>query len=528
MSDGEEQKRQEEYERLAGVIKPLEGFLRAHPQLSYIEFEYYTVHDLTLFTSEPDFDFASLQANCQKIIAALPAIKRIFGKPIINLKDIDDVLPVETVRVISQDTLTHLASHTQNVADLTSRGVKPRRLLTKIYEDDYGIYENVIFCNFIDEILRYVRQNMRSLRDLVYAGEVMDFNLLERVNHLNYFLSIGELHTGYIRDFDKYYSLAKSLYKELQLILSALTSRLKKPVYLNNRIRNKKLALRKTNIFLMQKDYHQVYVLYKAMLAKKPPETGEKKELDLKALQADYFFFVQMLAIFAIGHFNFETDPNQKMDLASLDVLFHFKGWGVRLQNEGGQALLLTVTAQKAYKILLVPSLDGEPRDSAALQKAYGAEEAFICSPFEENYLTSPDLFISIENIESFRRIQQLLLTGMVYADTEKKECPFCQGKLSFDPKAGSYVCESCRTEIKEETCPETGQAYFVTGIKDLKRIRLRPEDYAQSDQWLYQRKAESALFFRNITRLDGTGQPLCPYCGKDHEEKESPLFKAD
>ncbi len=167
MEATKEEKEAEELNRAAKLLSPMGEFIAKHPLINYIEFDYYTVHDLTLFTVEPDFDFLALKRTLPKIIKTLPAIKRIFSKPIINLKDSDDVLPVETVRVINQETLTHLANHAQNVANLTSRGVKPRKLLTRIYEDDYGIYENLIFCNFIDDVLAYIRRSTRALKDLI-------------------------------------------------------------------------------------------------------------------------------------------------------------------------------------------------------------------------------------------------------------------------------------------------------------------------------------------------------------------------
>ena len=59
----------------------------------------------------------------------------------------------------------------------------------------------------------------------------MEFDLLQRVNHLNYFLALGKLHTGYVRNFDKYYVVSKHCLKELTDIYNTIIPRLKRPVY---------------------------------------------------------------------------------------------------------------------------------------------------------------------------------------------------------------------------------------------------------------------------------------------------------
>jgi ribosomal protein L37AE/L43A len=472
---------------------------------------------MTLFTVEPSFDFDSCEAMCAKILARLPAIKRIFSKPIINLIDNDDVLPVETVHIINQATMLHLANHSENVANLTRKGVKPRKLLTRVYEDDYGIYENIIFCNFIDETLKYVREKIAALKDMVYANEVLDFNLLERANHLNYFLSIGKLHTGYIRDFEKYSGRAKLLYAHLQSIANTLQPRLIKPIYQKNKIRNRSLPLKKTNIFLMQKDYHQIYVLYKSLLAKKEALPVAEEPLDHAGLAQDYFLFVETIALFGILNFNFTADSTKPFSLASLDVDCAYKGWSLNLKNLGNSRLLLTVNKNHPYRILLVPRLEKASDIESSLSQE--ADEILEATPFEEEALDQHKVYLSVENIESFRRVQQLVLRAMVYSDERRDDCPFCHGKLLYHPKNGVYECDTCHLSIQKKTCPETGKDYFVTGIVSKKKNIISPSDFKLDERWLYERKVEGLLYFRNITKITNESAFVCPHCGKTHTD---------
>lgn len=340
----------EEYYRFSSLLKDIQTFTTKHENVTYIEFDYYVVRDMTLFSVDPDFDFGRLKNTIHQIRKSTPSIKRIFSKPIIVLKDTDDVLPVENARIINQNTLLHLANHSHNVSNLTKKGVKPRKLLTRIYEDDYSIYENVIFCNYIDEVLSLIKKNRRILNSLLYASNIMKFNLLEKVNHVDYFLALGKLHTGYIRDFSQYFSLSKELLTELSQIKQVINPRLSKAVYQKNKARNKSLSLKKTNIFLMQKDYHQVYKTYKYLLTNQIIVKKNQEEIDYELLIQNYLTYVRILTIFAVGHFNFEIDPKVKMNLNFLNTVFSFKEWKLIISNSVNNELILHFTKELDYK----------------------------------------------------------------------------------------------------------------------------------------------------------------------------------
>ena len=517
----------EEYNRLSLLLSSVNGFIKKHPNLSYIDFDYYTVHDLTLFTVEPDFNFESLLDTYDKLMGILPAIKRIFSKPIINLRDSNDVLPVEVVRTINQNTMNHLSNHLENVSDITSRGIKPRKLLTRIYEDDYSIYENVVFCNFIDEILKYLRKNIRSIKDLVYANEIMEFNLLERINHLSYFLAIGKLHTGYVRDFDRYCVKAKQLYEKLLGLEDIIQPRLKKPIYNLNKHRNKKLKLKKTNIFISQKDYHAVYKVYKYLETNKIIGVEEKRNVRVSTLLNKYFNYCLILTIFSIGHFDFTMDNKIKMDLTNLDVTFTFKKWSLRVKSLGNEGILLSVTKDTTYNIMLIPSIELRASDRVVKGSTkFNCDEIIYLSPFEEDYVRSSNCFVSIESIESFRRIQQIILRGMIYSSNKQTDCPFCKGRLKYNIQEQQYECENCRTVVKIGECSEVGETYYYTKISHLEDVNLQPLNYSKNNEWLYNRKIESRMFFRNITKVDKDGNIICPMCGKVHEKLDKNKLK--
>ena len=239
------------------------AFARGHQGLTYDRFDAAIVRDVNLFALEEQFDFTALRENLDHIIGVLPVFKRIMSRPIIRLKDLEDVLPVEAVRLVNNRTVVHASVHSELWENIGENGVRPKKLMTVEHQDEYVIYENLVVARAMNTTLAYVSKNIRSLQNLLYTDRNMSFNLLERANHLSYFLAIGKLHIGYVRDYDKHRSDAEECLDKLLFIDRVLRSRLNCLLYRKCGDYSKELPLKKTNIFRNQKDYHRIYLLMK-------------------------------------------------------------------------------------------------------------------------------------------------------------------------------------------------------------------------------------------------------------------------
>lgn len=507
----------ESYQRFASLLKGIEAFVIKHPKLNYIEFDYYVVHDMTLFSIEPSFNFEQLTLTIEKIKKSIPASKRIFSKPIIVLKDSDDVLPVENTRIINQNTLQHLANHSQHVSNITKKGVKPRKLLTRIYEDDYAIYENIVFCNYMDTILQYANKNGRILNSVIYASDVMAFNLLEKSNHLKYFLALGKLHTGYIRDFSQYVNLSRDLLQELDGITNTIFPRLKKPVYKLNERRNKNLPLKKTNIFLMQKDYRLVYKSFKYLQELPTQKPDLNVEVDENWMRKTYMLYVSLLSVFSAGHFNFQLESKSKMNVESLNTVFQFKDWQLTINNQH-QFILLYFKKDVSYRMMIVDSDATEDFIKKEMIKRR-IHEVVKVDPLDEDYFLKDSLYISLSDIDSFRRIQQVILRGMIYSDQQKTVCPFCGGKLAQHKRYDYLECKDCFIQIKADICENTNASYYYTDIPNRKKEVPSESILHGSNKWYLERQMESSMYFKNITKIDKEGQLICPKCHQVHKK---------
>ena len=479
--------------------KDSKRFLDLYNNITYPEFDYYSVNHLNLFSSLEYIDFVEINQKLTEIEQVLPAMKRIFAKPIIHLKDEDVLLPVEAVRLINNKTINHASNHPELWDDLTEDGIKPKKLLTHQNKDHYSIYENIVFAKAVDYSLNYVKHYIRMLSDMIYTNKKLEIDLLERENHTSYYLALSKLETGYIRSFSEYADVALKLISRMEFVYSALHARLRRPVYMKCHKYKGKLRLRRTNILAMDKDYKKIYKFLKDVFNNEIEMITE----DVEPL--DYLYYSKFITVFSAGHFNFQMNKEDKIDFNSLNIDMFFKNYSLNIKDtkvDNKPGILLTFKKEKEYKILLVPSVEN-------IQIKSDIETHVLSPNFDTN-----DTLISIHNIDSFRRIQQIILKGMVYSSEKFDICPFCGKPLQEEES--SYYCSNCRTEIRKETCKETKEKYFVTSIRN---FRLKRRNTMFSKNSIFQKRFnEGLLHYRNITKITSDLSFICPKCNKVHK----------
>ncbi|MDE7095693.1 MAG: hypothetical protein K2O23_04310 [Anaeroplasmataceae bacterium] len=224
-----------------------------------------------------------------------------------------------------------------------------------------------------------------------------------------------------------------------------------------------------------------------------------------------------LLSIFSIGHFNFTCDSEKQISFSKLNMSFQFKKWKLKLSTKKIaelQTLQLDIEKDQKYKIIFIPTLDKNTDEVLGkVKEKEKADEYIIFSPYEDIKNTTE---ISMTSIESFRRIQQVLLRGMIYADNKREDCPFCTHKLVLNTEKQEinrivYECSSCRTVLEEAHCPNLNKTYMYTQIAGLTKARI------EGDPWLVKRKQESQMYFRNITQINEDMEIICPLCNQVH-----------
>jgi hypothetical protein len=193
-------------------------------------------------------------------------------------------------------------------------------------------------------------------------------------------------------------------------------------------------------------------------------------------------------------------------------------GWKLNIQQKdihASKALLFTFKKETSFSscIILRNKKELSKNEIEEIKKSVPANEYYFASP--DQYGEKDIIYLSIFDIDSFRRIQQILLRGMIYSDGERNICPFCGG--TFEEKDGSFECRVCRARISEDLCPVTNERYYLSSIIKYQTSSTNMKEQFERRRFLHDRFAEAQLHFRNITAITSDGEPICPKCGKVH-----------
>ncbi len=487
--------------------KEVDTFLKNYNNCSIIEFDYHLTHHFNLYTHYDNFDFSSLESNLDLIANNLSSLKRIASSPIIRLKDDMDTLPIEAVFKINYKTLLHASNHSELFSQYYDSNLLPRKLLTYINVDEYSIYENVGYVFLISKILEYLKRNLRIIKDMLYTNKTLDFNALERIHHTYYFLALGKLQTSYLVNLDKQYDKSYYLLNKLNYLKNSIDAHLINPIFKKVKVVDK-FSLKKTNIFLHQKDYKKVYNLLR-IYNKKEDKVDDKKNISI-VFYENYLHYLKILFVFAICHFNFKLE-NQKIDFNNFDLKFNFQNWSLNLRDsfyKNHKGILLKIKKETEYKIFILPYEEKLFSNKEFIE--YRADEIVFASYFEKN----DTIYISNNNLNSFQRLQQIIQRAMIYSDYKKETCPFCGNSLERlkSNKHPTWLCSSCHNKIISFNCKVEKKKYFATTIDN-----FHNEIENIKDEYLYSRYVEGLMFYRNITSIDNKLNLICPYCKKIH-----------
>lgn len=275
---------------------------------------------------------------------------------------------------------------------------------------------------------------------------------------------------------------------------------LQRPIYRYGHKVKKDFTLHKTNILAMQKDYHKIYVSYRLLFAKKKDEATENPLLH----QPSYHAFVKALLVFSLLSYGFRLNEGESIELSHLFLNAAFASSSLTIEENESGDLLLSFHKEKDYRILF--SFKEEK-----LSLSQNADRTFLIRPEQKEGA----LLLSLEDIESFRRIQQVLLLGLISSSETFTTCPFCGKKMKKEEKKESCLCPSCKERIQKRHCPENGEDYYESSIYRYRLPLVNSEaPYERS------RLMESIYRFRNITPIGEYGELLCPYCHQDHTKQ--------
>ena len=548
--------------RLHEKYKDVARYIQKNPTMSFIDFDYASGRDLILCTFLKSVDLISADKTVRDIQRALSFLIDIFNKPVIHLKDEEVVLALDAVKRVNHKTIEHLARHTENWKGIDRRGqeVLPKKLLTKINEDDYGIYENVVFCNLINKILLFLRKQIYFLSEILHTLNEIKLEGSGRFNHAMYYLAVGKLYLGFFK-FDNSAEAREKL-NTVTRLYRLINSHKQCDVYAKNLgVRPLAGEIKKTNLLAMHQNYKHVYTLYQAMEKRGAPGVPVAGTAALQAKsQAYYEKFCQTLTLFAAVNFNFKCGPGETVFRdGKADARFKNNKWALTVSSryigaaDCNAVSLNMKRGRKAVDYLLLPTsyyivADKQPYYEKIIGNMLSAEYA----PYDKYVFLEPYYFengaqsdysirftaqgksahyailpVSVSEMNSFRRIQKILFECMARCYGEFDICAFCGEALTADD-GKNYVCNKCGTAVRRIDCESCKKPFTTTYFAKESGLPETDDGYLKYIPEFF--KQEKRHLFRNAVKIKD-GQFICPHCGganaNNLDEKEI-NFKKD
>lgn len=273
---------------------------------------------LRLYAVDQSTTIKDITELLKNIKDCLPALKNICARPKSHLKSINEVRPIDTVKRVGYESISYLASHSEDWLARTVSGLKPARLFSRVEEDDFAIYENKVVKTLIDKVSRFLKD---SINDLEYKYNQIQGILNSSETNLQGF--------GFDKGFQKAISelipdtfMGEVTIKKLQLAETMLTevkylrkafndlkqSRLYRLLHRKKPVSN---PLNETNILLFDKGYKNVFFLWKYMQNVIVHEQEIEIKPDISKTNEAYCNFCKALVHYALHSLNFsQTSEN--------------------------------------------------------------------------------------------------------------------------------------------------------------------------------------------------------------------------
>lgn len=104
--------------------------------------------------------------------ASVPSLDVIIRNPRKFIVQQDDIVPVSLARKISQESVKHLAQHTNLIEDVTEDSVIPNKILNVYKEETFEVYENRFIYTLICNCANFINKRYDKIKDELKEGDL--------------------------------------------------------------------------------------------------------------------------------------------------------------------------------------------------------------------------------------------------------------------------------------------------------------------------------------------------------------------
>lgn len=101
----------------------------------------------------------------KRIEEAIPALDTVIRHPSVAIEDVDEILPIELSRHITEKSIKHLATHTNLILDATDDEITPAKILNVYHEETYLTYENKFVNTLLSRLCAFVDKRLAALNN---------------------------------------------------------------------------------------------------------------------------------------------------------------------------------------------------------------------------------------------------------------------------------------------------------------------------------------------------------------------------
>ncbi len=121
----------------------------------------------------------------EAIEKALPALDIIIRNPTVAIENVDEILPVELSRHITNESIKHLAQHTNLILDVKKNGdVVPQKILNVYHDETLLTYENKFVNTLLARLFGFVDKRYRALQNSCGIERTYKFDYQTEFEHL--------------------------------------------------------------------------------------------------------------------------------------------------------------------------------------------------------------------------------------------------------------------------------------------------------------------------------------------------------
>lgn len=244
-------------------------------------------------------------------------LHHIAHKPRMDMRYDEELVDVSRAKKIANNAHRYLASHSETWQQRSLVGIRPKKVLARLSEDELLIYENRVFVNLLDKIKFYLLNRLNDLKEqYLNLEEALDLgNSSSTFYKLSYELYGLWAKNLSISETENIISKLDYMIKENQKLLERIQGLQSVGLYIRipPQLRRVSDQLHKTNILNYDQHYRHLSRLWTELYTQSVRQLSlEEKWEENSKFQHDYAYYSLLIILHAFTNLGFKCSTLQR------------------------------------------------------------------------------------------------------------------------------------------------------------------------------------------------------------------------